>query len=123
MAKLLERVEPDPSAKYAVFYSSADGADGGRYYDVHPLGDMKHELTVLAYEMNGQPLNIYHGAPPRLRCENELGFKQVRRSNRSSSSRITEPWVPDRAATTKTTSSTQGEIRSDRGASIVRPGA
>jgi len=78
MARLLDRVKPDPSAKYAVFYSHADGADGGRYYDVHTLSNMRHELTLLAYEMNGQPLNIYHGAPLRLRCENELGFKQVK---------------------------------------------
>ena len=28
--------------------------------------------------MNGQPLNIYHGAPRRLRCENQRGFKQVK---------------------------------------------
>ena len=39
---------------------------------------MKHERTLLAFEMNGQPLNIYHGAPLRLRCENERGFKQVK---------------------------------------------
>jgi DMSO/TMAO reductase YedYZ molybdopterin-dependent catalytic subunit/thiosulfate reductase cytochrome b subunit len=78
MAKLLELVKPDPSARYAVFYSYADGADGGRYYDVHTLSNMKHELTLLAYEMNGRPLDIYHGAPLRLRCENELGFKQVK---------------------------------------------
>jgi DMSO/TMAO reductase YedYZ molybdopterin-dependent catalytic subunit len=58
IAKLLEVVKPLPSAKYVVFFS--------------------HELTLLAYEMNGQPLNIYHGAPLRLRCENELGFKQVK---------------------------------------------
>jgi DMSO/TMAO reductase YedYZ molybdopterin-dependent catalytic subunit len=78
MAKLLERVQPDPSARYVVFYSHADGADGGRYYDVHTMSNMKHNLTLLAYEMNGKPLNIYHGAPLRLRCENELGFKQVK---------------------------------------------
>ena len=39
---------------------------------------MKHEWTLLAYEMDGRPLNIDHGAPLRLRCENELGFKQVK---------------------------------------------
>jgi DMSO/TMAO reductase YedYZ molybdopterin-dependent catalytic subunit len=78
MVKLLELVKPDPSARYVVFYSYADGADGGRYYDVHTLSNMEHELTLLAYEMNGQPLTLYHGAPLRLRCENELGFKQVK---------------------------------------------
>jgi DMSO/TMAO reductase YedYZ molybdopterin-dependent catalytic subunit len=78
MAKLLELVKPDSSVRYVVFYSYADGADGGRYYDVHTLSNMEHELTLLAYEMNGQPLTLHHGAPFRLRCENELGFKQVK---------------------------------------------
>lgn len=39
---------------------------------------MKHKLTLLAYEMNGEPLPLQHGVPLRLRCENELGFKQVK---------------------------------------------
>jgi DMSO/TMAO reductase YedYZ molybdopterin-dependent catalytic subunit len=39
---------------------------------------MRHELTILAYEMNGEPLNESHGAPLRLRDEAELGFKQVK---------------------------------------------
>ena len=41
-------------------------------------GNMKHELTILAYEMNGEQLSTLHGAPLRLRCENELGFKQIK---------------------------------------------
>ena len=61
-----------------MFYSLADGAYGGRYYDVHELFNMRHELTILAYEMNGHPLSVLHGAPLRLRCENELGFKMVK---------------------------------------------
>ena len=39
---------------------------------------MKHGLTILAYEMNGAPVSVLHGAPLRLRCENELGFKMVK---------------------------------------------
>ena len=39
---------------------------------------MRHRLTILAYEMNGAPVSVLHGAPLRLRCENELGFKMVK---------------------------------------------
>ena len=78
MRYIVERVRPTAEARYAVFYSLADGADGGRYYDVHQLRNMHHELTILAYEMNGAPLSVLHGAPLRLRCENELGFKMVK---------------------------------------------
>jgi DMSO/TMAO reductase YedYZ molybdopterin-dependent catalytic subunit len=78
MRHILELVRPAPQARYAVFYSLADGADGGRYYDVHQIHNMRHRLTLLAYEMNGAPLSVLHGAPLRLRCENELGFKMVK---------------------------------------------
>jgi hypothetical protein len=78
MRKILEIVKPAPEARYAVFYSFAEGAEGGIYYDVHSLRNMRHKLTILAYEMNGQPLDFLHGAPLRLRCENQLGFKMVK---------------------------------------------
>jgi DMSO/TMAO reductase YedYZ molybdopterin-dependent catalytic subunit len=78
MSDILELVKPLAGARYAVFYSLADGSDGGRYYDVHELFNMRHRLTILAYEMNGEPLSVLHGAPLRLRCENELGFKMVK---------------------------------------------
>ncbi|MGV1793702.1 molybdopterin-dependent oxidoreductase [Rhizobium sp. A37_96] len=78
MRDVLALVKPLPEARYAVFYSLADGAEGGRYYDVHKIENMRHELTILAYEMNGEPVSVLHGAPLRLRCENELGFKMVK---------------------------------------------
>ena len=39
---------------------------------------MHNHLTMLAYEMNGEPLSYGHGAPLRLRNEIQLGFKQVK---------------------------------------------
>ena len=78
MRDIVDLVRPTADARYAVFYSFADGGDGGRYYDVHKLGNMLHEQTILAYEMNGVPVSVLHGAPLRLRCENELGFKMVK---------------------------------------------
>ena len=78
MRDILDLVRPLPEARYAVFYSFADGADAGRYYDVHAIADMRHALTILAYEMNNAPVSVLHGAPLRLRCENQLGFKMVK---------------------------------------------
>ena len=78
MRNILDLVKPMSKARYAVFYSLADGSDGGRYYDVHKIENMRHELTILAYEMNGAPVSVLHGAPLRLRCVNELGFKMVK---------------------------------------------
>ena len=34
--------------------------------------------TLLAYEMNGAPLPIQHGAPLRLRVETQVGFKMAK---------------------------------------------
>lgn len=80
MSDVLDLVRPLPSARYAVFYSFADGPDPGtgRYYDCHKIEHMREPMTLLAYEMNGEPLSETHGAPIRLRNEVELGFKQVK---------------------------------------------
>jgi methionine sulfoxide reductase catalytic subunit len=78
MSTILDLVEPDPQAQWVVFYSLGEGADGGTYYDAHPIAHMRSPLTMLAYEMNNEPLSFGHGAPLRLRNEIELGFKQVK---------------------------------------------
>jgi DMSO/TMAO reductase YedYZ molybdopterin-dependent catalytic subunit/thiosulfate reductase cytochrome b subunit len=78
MQTILDLVQPSPEAKWVVFYSLGEGADGGTYYDAHPVEHMHHHLTMLAYDMNGEPLLFGYGAPLRLRNEIELGFKQVK---------------------------------------------
>jgi sulfoxide reductase catalytic subunit YedY len=78
MRHILDLVKPTAEARYTVFYSLAEGSDGGTYYDVHELSNMRHRPTLLVYEMNGAGLSVLHGAPLRLRCENELGFKMVK---------------------------------------------
>jgi DMSO/TMAO reductase YedYZ molybdopterin-dependent catalytic subunit len=35
-------------------------------------------LSILAWEMNYEPLPLEHGAPLRLRVENQLGYKMVK---------------------------------------------
>jgi thiosulfate reductase cytochrome b subunit len=71
-------VRPKPSVQWVVFYSLVEGPDGGLYYDVHRYAHMFHRLTLLAYELNGEPLGRVHGAPIRLRNEVELGYKLVK---------------------------------------------
>ena len=84
LADVLALARPRPNARAVVFHSFSDGIDfstgvsGGRYYDSLSLKDAQDPLTMLAYEMNDLPLPQLHGAPLRLRVENQLGFKMVK---------------------------------------------
>ncbi|PSL47122.1 cytochrome b561-like protein [Saccharothrix carnea] len=78
MSTVLDLVRPRPEAKWVVFYSFAQGSDEGIYYDVHAIEQMRYHLTMLALDMNGEPLPFRHGAPVRLRNEAQLGFKMVK---------------------------------------------
>ncbi|HWM74514.1 MAG TPA: molybdopterin-dependent oxidoreductase, partial [Nocardioides sp.] len=78
MKSILELVEPRPEAKWVIFYSFAVGPEGGIYYDAHPIEQMSYELTMLAFEMNGENVSFGHGAPLRLRNEVQFGFKHVK---------------------------------------------
>lgn len=84
LAELMKLVRPGPRAKAIVFYSFGDGVEfntgiaGGQYYDSLSIENASHPQTLLAYEMNYQPLQHLHGAPLRLRVENQLGFKMVK---------------------------------------------
>ncbi|MBE2237313.1 MAG: molybdopterin-dependent oxidoreductase [Caldilineaceae bacterium] len=80
MQDILALVRPKPEAKIVVFFSFAHGPDpgSGLYYDAHPIANMHHSQTILAYEMNDSLLTELHGAPLRLRDELELGFKQIK---------------------------------------------
>ncbi|HJT31328.1 MAG TPA: molybdopterin-dependent oxidoreductase, partial [Pirellulales bacterium] len=78
MTTIIELVRPQPEATAAVFYSYGEGPEGGQFYDSHRIENLRHSQSLLAYEMNGQPLGDLHGAPLRLRVENQLGFKMVK---------------------------------------------
>ena len=66
-------VDPKPEAKYLRF----DTFDRN-YYNGWDMKTAHHPQTILAYDMNRAPVSVVHGAPLRLRCENELGFKMVK---------------------------------------------
>ncbi len=69
-----------PTAKFIVFYcaDTIDPAAGAKYYESIGLADAFHPQTLLAYEMNDQPLPAPHGAPLRLRVERQLGYKHAK---------------------------------------------
>lgn len=60
------------SARFVNFY-----AYDGYMHSIDML-DALHPQTILAYGMNGQELPIQHGAPVRVRVENQIGYKSVK---------------------------------------------
>jgi DMSO/TMAO reductase YedYZ molybdopterin-dependent catalytic subunit len=78
LGDLMHQVQPSPEARYAVF-SCADVDDEGIvYYESMALEDLYHPQTLLAYDLNGTPLDVPHGAPVRLRFERQLGYKHAK---------------------------------------------
>jgi DMSO/TMAO reductase YedYZ molybdopterin-dependent catalytic subunit/thiosulfate reductase cytochrome b subunit len=83
---LLDACGPQDAARFAVFHGYDDKAetavegeaDEGRYYATLPLHVLSQPTTILAWEMNGEPLPVAHGAPLRLRAEGQLGIKMVK---------------------------------------------
>jgi DMSO/TMAO reductase YedYZ molybdopterin-dependent catalytic subunit/thiosulfate reductase cytochrome b subunit len=78
LRELMKLVRPKSNVKAVVFYSFGTGIADGQYYDSLSIEDALNPQSLLAYEMNYQPLNHLHGAPLRLRVENQLGFKMVK---------------------------------------------
>jgi methionine sulfoxide reductase catalytic subunit len=78
LAELVALVRPRPDVRAVVFYSFGEGGEGGEFYDCLSMRNALHPQTLLADEMNFRPLTRLHGAPLRLRVENQLGFKMVK---------------------------------------------
>ncbi|CAM6005646.1 unnamed protein product [Sphagnum balticum] len=51
----------------------------GEYYVSVDMKSMLGEQTLLAYEMNGEPLTLEHGAPLRLAIPTKYGVKNLKR--------------------------------------------
>ena len=54
------------------------GQAPGQYYESLAMVDAVHPQTIMAYAMNGRPLDVAHGAPLRLRVERQLGYKHAK---------------------------------------------
>jgi len=81
LAHMLDLAGLKPAAQYIVFHC-ADVYHGRPYYESIDLIDAFHPQTILAWEMNGRPLEEKHGAPLRLRVERQLGYKHAKFVNR-----------------------------------------
>ena len=79
LSALLDDVRPLAQARYVLF-RCADPMDqsGEKYYESIDLEDAYHPQTILAYELNDQPLPVQNGAPVRLRVERQLGYKHAK---------------------------------------------
>lgn len=64
-------------ARYAVF-RCADKLYGADYYESCDMDDALHPQTLIAHQLNGEPLPIRNGAPLRLRIERQLGYKHAK---------------------------------------------
>jgi DMSO/TMAO reductase YedYZ molybdopterin-dependent catalytic subunit len=85
---VLAHARPKESARYVVFHCADDmGAGSGApaagqfYYESLDLIEAVHPQTILAYDLNGNPLPIANGAPVRLRAERQLGYKMAKYVN------------------------------------------
>jgi len=85
LAALIARVRPLAQARYICFLTMQDtGRDEpsargtGQFYEVIDMALADKPQTLLAYQMNGAPLPIQHGAPLRLRVETQVGFKMTK---------------------------------------------
>jgi sulfoxide reductase catalytic subunit YedY len=84
LAKLIQRVEPMPGAKFVEFVTQADpktmpGVGGGAldwpYVEALRMDEAMHPLTLLAFGMYGQVMPKQNGAPLRLVVPWKYGFK------------------------------------------------
>lgn len=81
LSEILDRCRPLPTARYVVFHTYDDKWEypgSGYYYEVIDLDMARRPQTILAFEMNGGPLPVPHGAPLRLRLEGQLGYKMAK---------------------------------------------
>jgi DMSO/TMAO reductase YedYZ molybdopterin-dependent catalytic subunit/thiosulfate reductase cytochrome b subunit len=85
LKRILELCRVRPEARYIAFYAfdnksetEPDPEGDGYFYGTIHISLARDQQTILAYEMNGEPLPIPHGAPLRLRVETQLGFMMVK---------------------------------------------
>ncbi len=74
LSHLLDAAKVKEEANFIVFYC-ADNLYGADYYESVDMVDAYHPQTIVAHELNGEPLPEKNGAPLRMRVERQLGYK------------------------------------------------
>ncbi len=78
LSAVLDHVGVDPQARFVVFHCLDDMDADTPYYESLDLGEARHPQTLLAWDLNDQPLPVPNGAPLRLRVGRQLGYKQAK---------------------------------------------
>ena len=73
VSEIARLVKIDPRVRYVEFRSFDSG-----YWSGWDLASAMHPQTLLAYDMNGHPLEAEHGAPVRVYSAAKLGYKNVK---------------------------------------------
>ncbi|MFU7528175.1 molybdopterin-dependent oxidoreductase [Qipengyuania sp. ASV99] len=74
LSELLDMARVREEANFIVF-RCADTLYGRDYYESIDMVDAYHPQTIVAHQLNGQPLPEKNGAPLRMRIERQLGYK------------------------------------------------
>jgi len=74
LADLMAKLPPPPGTRYVAMETP-----GRDYYVGLDMQSAMHPQTLLAYELNGQPLTWQHGAPLRLAIPVKYGIKNIKR--------------------------------------------
>ena len=77
LSELLDAAQLREEAKFIVF-RCADRLYNRDYYESVDMVDAYHPQTIIAHELNGEPLPEKNGAPLRMRIERQLGYKHAK---------------------------------------------
>lgn len=77
LSVLLDMARVREEANFIVF-RCADTLNGRDYYESVDMVDAYHPQTIVAHQLNGEPLPEKNGAPLRMRIERHLGYKHAK---------------------------------------------
>ncbi|EAQ30523.1 hypothetical protein NAP1_07085 [Erythrobacter sp. NAP1] len=77
LSRLLDEAGVREEANFILF-RCADTLYGRAYYESVDMVDAYHPQTIIAHQLNGEPIPEKNGAPLRMRIERQLGYKHAK---------------------------------------------